>query len=59
MLPYGNQVGVTSMIIYTSNLKHTSEEKPVCGIIHYCAGWSFAGKDPFFAHEEVTGVLEQ
>lgn len=48
-LPYGNQMRVTSTVVYTDNLKHTSEEKTVCGTCITVQGSGFAAKDPFFS----------
>jgi len=46
VLPSGNQMGVTSMLIYTNNLKHAYKGKSSLWHTHCCAGPRFTGKDP-------------
>lgn len=59
MLPCGKQMGVTSMVIYTNNLKHASEEKTICGTATTMQDRALQAKIYFFPCEEVPRVLRQ
>lgn len=53
MLPYGSQMGATSVVIYTNNLKTCIRRQDSVWDIHYCAGSIFAGKDPLYPMEKL------
>lgn len=55
MFPCGSQMGATSVVIYTNNLKTCIRRKDSVWDIHYCAGSVFAGKDPLYPVEKLWG----